>query len=138
MSLEKNLTQELWRRFMPERNRISNRVGTDLFSMQVYDKKPDFNHFDPTSEFTKWATIEVRDHLHIPEGLHPYILCEGLYAVFIHTGIPQQFSKTFNSIFDQWFPVSGYELDHREHFERLPKDYSPVDPSAREEMWGTC
>jgi len=135
MSVENDLTEELWRRFMPERKRISNPVGTDLFSMQVYDIKPDFVHFDPSSDFTKWAAIEVSDHLHVPKGLYPYVLNGGLYAVFIHQGTPQQFRNTFSYIFEHWIPASEYELDHREHFERLPLDYSPFDPEAKEEVW---
>ena len=37
MSVEENRTAELWRSFMPERKNIRNSIGTDLYSVQLYD-----------------------------------------------------------------------------------------------------
>lgn len=135
MSWIENHTSELWSGFMPQRKRILNSRGTNLFSMQVYQHKPDFMKFDPAMPFTKWAAVEVRDHQHIPKGLHPYVIKGGLYAVFNHRGTPQQFPKTFDYIFSKWFPESDYDPDHREHFEVLPEHYRPNDPEATEEVW---
>jgi len=103
--------------------------------MQVYDTYTDAHSFKPSTEFAKWAAVEVVDHINLPEGLSPYVLQGGLYAVFIHKGTPEQFKITFEYIFQQWFPNSGYKLDHREHFELLPENYRPDNPEAVEEIW---
>ena len=135
MSLAANRTHELWSSFMPISKKVSNAVSTDLYSMQLYEKNLDFKTMKPTTTFTKWAAVEVRDHSKIPEELEPYVLNKGLYAVFVHQGLPQDFPKTFSYIFDQWLPNSKYELDDREHFELLPETYRPDDPLAKEEVW---
>lgn len=135
MSMAKNRTQELWASFMPLKNTIKNTVSTDLYSMQVYEKGSDFKTMKPTSVFTKWAAVEVSDHLTIPKGLNPYELHGGLYAVFIHKGLPADFHKTFGYIFQEWLPKAPYHIDDREHFELLPENYRPDDPEAEEEIW---
>ena len=135
MSLAANRTHELWSSFMPLRKKVSNAVSTDLYSMQLYEKNLDFKTMKPTTTFTKWAAVEVRNHSKIPEELKPYVLNQGLYAVFVHEGLPQEFPKTFSYIFDQWLPKSIYGLDDREHFELLPETYRPDDPLAKEEVW---
>lgn len=135
MSYDNNQTASLWQGFMPLKKQISNLKSTKLYAMQVYSEKPDFRNADPSVVFTKWAAVEVCDHSIIPENLHPYVLEGGLYAVFIHRGTPDQFQKTFDYIFLHWLPQSGYEMDHREHFELLPNNYKPDDPEAKEEIW---
>jgi len=135
MSMANNRTQELWSSFMPLKKTIKNNVGTDLYSMQVYDNGTDFKTMKPTSVFTKWAAIEVSDHIGIPDKLNSYMLNAGLYAVFIHKGLPQDFYKTFGYIFEEWLPRADYEIDQREHFELLPENYRPDDPMAEEEIW---
>jgi AraC family transcriptional regulator len=135
MSLTGNRTYELWRGFMPERKKISNAVSGDLFSMQVYDMDYNFNNLDPGKEFDKWAVMEVTDIETIPEGMEPFILKGGLYAVFIHKGPASSGEYTFRYIFDTWLPGSGYKIDYRPHFEILGEKYKHEDPSSEEEIW---
>ncbi len=66
----------------------------------------------------------------------PDILKGGLYAVFIHKGLPQDFPGTAQYIFGSWLPNSEYELDQREHFELLGSKYKTNDPTSKEEVWG--
>ena len=135
MSFANNRTYELWSSFMPLRKKITNTVSTNLYSMQLYGEVLDYNKFDPESTFTKWAAVEIKDNSKTPEGLFPYVLNKGLYAVFIHKGTPQDFPKTFSYIFEKWLPGSKYEVDLREHFELIPETYRPDDPNAVEEVW---
>lgn len=135
MSLVNNLTKKLWQSFMPFRKEIKNAVGSDLYSMQVYDQLLDVKNFNPNIEFTKWATIEVNDFSLIPDGMEVYELNGGLYAVFLHKGPPSTFQKTFQFIFGHWLPNSEYELDYREHFEVLGEKYKNNDPDSEEEVW---
>ena len=57
MSLANNRTAELWKSFMPHRKLIKNTVGSDLYSMQVYDDSLNFKDFNPQTEFRKFALI---------------------------------------------------------------------------------
>ena len=135
MSLANNQTFALWQSFRQRQKEIKNPAGTDLHSIQVYPA--DFNprSFTPHTVFEKWAAIEVLSLDDIPEGLAHFELHGGLYAVFLHRGTPQQFSATWQYIFFEWLPQSGYKLDHRPHFEVLGSKYKNNDATSEEEVW---
>ena len=135
MSLKNDRPRELWSGFMPERNKINNTLGSQLFSIQIYDESLDFKDFNSQIEFTKAAMVEVSEFETIPKEMEQRILTGDLYAVFIHKGTAASFSKTAQYIFGQWLPNSDYELDKRAHFELLEPAYNPVDENSEEEVW---
>ncbi len=135
MNLADNKTSELWQGFMQQKNQIKNALGSDLYSIQIYDYSVDFKDFNPLTKFEKWAAIEVSDFNTIPEGMKSFTLKSGLYAVFIHKGAANEFQKTFQFIFGQWLPTSKYNLDDRPHFELLGKKYKNNHPNSEEEVW---
>lgn len=132
MSRIEDGTGELWRSFMPRRGEVAQRTASEYISMQVYGRGDVV--LDPATVFTKWAVVEVDEHVDIPDGMDVYTLDGGLYAIFIHHGPAAAFMKTMQFIYGEWLPDSGFELDQREHFEILPDNYSPMDPNAREEV----
>jgi AraC family transcriptional regulator len=134
MSLAGDRTTELWRRFMPRRNEIEGRTDSSFISMQIYGDGPS-PLVAPERPFEKWAAVQVANHDHVPEGMEPYTMRGGRYALFLHKGPASTFPETIKFIFVEWLPASGYALDDREHFEVLPADYSPIDPQAEEEVW---
>lgn len=134
MSLIENKTSELWRNFMMDRKKISNPIGTDLYSMQLYGPQY-FDLFSPATEFEKWATTEVTDFDHLPEGMESFLLNSGLYAVFTHKGPASAGFETFGYIFGKWLPESVYALDDRPHFEILGEKYKNDAADSEEEIW---
>jgi len=134
MSFSNNLTYELWRSFMPRRKEIQRNIGTDLYSVQLYEPLF-FEHFNPDSLFEKWAAIEVTDFEAVPDGMEAFTLPGGLYAVFIYKGAPGAASETFRYILGTWVPESGYVLDNRPHFELLGEKYKKDDPDSEEKIW---
>jgi len=135
MSYSNNRTIELWRSFMPRKKEIRNQVGSELYSMQIYNGVFDFQNFNQNDTFTKWAAIEVTDFEHIPKEMESYTLKGGLYAVFTYKGSLIDFQRTFQSIFDVWLPNSDYQIDDREHFELLGEKYKNESPDSEEEIW---
>ena len=133
MSVINNKTGQLWGQFSPQIKTIQNRVSTDKISMQVYPKTY-FQQFNPTTEFTKWATVEVGNFENLVEGLHSYILEGGLYAVFDYKGSSAD-NSIFQYIFMEWLPKSEYEIDNRPHFEVLGAKYKNNSPDSEEEIW---
>ncbi|HMK06617.1 MAG TPA: GyrI-like domain-containing protein [Flavobacterium sp.] len=134
MSFSANKTVELWRNFMPRRNEITNTIGTDLYSVQIYSSRF-FEAINPNAEFQKWATMEVSDLGQIPDGMEPFTLHSGIYAVFQYKGNPTEADETFKYIFGTWIPASDYVLDDRPHFEILGEKYKNGDPDSEEEIW---
>ncbi len=135
MSYVTNKTGELWRSFMPRRKEINNNIGSELYSMQIYRGIFDFQNFNPSNIFTKWAAVEVTDFEQIPEDMKNYTLKGGLYAVFTHKGSSLDFQRTFQYIFGEWLPNSDYTVDDREHFELLGEKYKNESPDSEEEIW---
>lgn len=133
MNLIHNQTGVLWGKFMPRRNEIVNNLTSDKISLQVYDLSY-FEEFNPANEFEKWASVEVKDFDHVPEGMETFNLSGGLYAVFNYKGSSTD-GSIFQYIFSQWIPNSEYQLDDRPHFEVLGEKYKNNDPNSEEEIW---
>lgn len=119
---------------MPRRKEISNAVGNDLFSLQMYPEGF-YADFDPSGEFEKWAAVEVAGFDAIPDGMEALELPGGQYAVFVYKGTPEDAGPFYNYIFNEWLPASGYVLDNRPHFELLGDKYRHGDPESEEEVW---
>lgn len=132
MSYAENKTFALWQGFMKERKTITNTLSSELISLQIFPKN--FDGFAHTP-FTKWACTAVTDFNNVPESMETLILTEGLYAVFLHKGLPQDFAKTVDFIFKTWLPNSEYQLDNRPHFELLGEKYSNHSPLSEEEVF---
>ena len=133
MSLAANRTSQLWASFMPRRHEIRHTLSSDLISLQIYPTSY-FTHFSPLNNFEKWACMEVNPSFPIPQGMESLILPGGLYAVFNYQGLSSD-PQIFQYIFGSWLPSSGYELDHRPHFEVLGEKYKNNDPHSEEEIW---
>lgn len=133
-TLSQNQTTALWQRFMPLRKHITGTASPNLYAVHVYDA-PLSESFTPETPFAQWAAVEVAADAPVPEQLQTLTLAGGLYAVFVHKGLPNDFACTMQYIYEEWMPQSGYVPDHRPHFEVMPPDYSPTDPEAEEEVW---
>ena len=130
-----NKTGELWKSFMPRLKEIKNKISADLFSVQIYNADYNFNQFDPSIQFTKWAAAEVSSFKKVPADMETLIINAGLYAIFLHKGSNLN-NSTHQYIFQKWLPTSEkYILDARPHFEVLGEKYKNGDPSSEEEIW---
>lgn len=134
MSLANNKTRALWQSFMPERSKIRNSIGQELYSIEVYP--PDyFDKFDVHVELEKWAAVEVTDFDAVPDGMNTLRVPAGLYAVFVHRGTASSGPKTYQYILTSWLPNSAYMLDARPHFAVMGERYKGEDPDSEEEFW---
>ena len=134
MSFANNKTVELWKSFMPRRKEITNAIGTDLYSIQIYAPLF-FQNFNLHAGFEKLALSEVIDFEHVPDSMQTFILQGGLYAVFLYKGDASNAAQTFQHILFTWLPASNYILDTRPHFEILGDKYKNGDPDSEEEIW---
>ena len=135
MSTAHDRSPELWRAFMPNRRKIENGVSEDVYSIQEFDRLPDFTITVSEELYTNWALKEVSSIESIPDGMISYRLGAGLYAVFLHKGTPAEFPATAKFIFQTWLPASGYRIENRPFFQVLTPAYNPGDPASEEEMY---
>lgn len=95
---------------MSRRNEIENVTGNELYSIEVYPESY-FESFNPDKVFDKWAAVEISDFSKIPEGMDYLIIPPDLYAIFIHKGPESEGPKTYEYIFREWLPASGFGLN---------------------------
>ena len=134
MSFSYNKTHELWSSFMPRRREIKNNIGTELYSIEVYEQLY-FNNFNPEKEFDKWAAVEVIDFETVPDDMETLTSPSGLYAVFIHKGSADKAPETYRYIFGTWLPASDFLLDVRPHFAVMGEKYKNDETDSEEEVW---
>lgn len=136
MSLAADQTFALWSGFMPQRNRIADPAGNELYSVRVYDHAAEyFSDFVPGRLFDKWAAVAVEAGSLIPEGMESLTIPSGLYAVFPYKGPSSAAGPTYRHIYMEWLPGSGYFLDERPHFEIMGEKYRHESPDSEEEIW---
>jgi AraC family transcriptional regulator len=134
MSFADNKTTTLWQSFMPLRKSVSNSVGLDLYSVEIYPPRF-FDIFDPHAAFEKWAAIEVSGFENIPSEMKELTLTSGLYAVFLHKGPASEGPRTYDYIFTTWLASAPFVLDNRPHLAVMGENYKNNDPSSEEDLW---
>ena len=135
MNFLNNQTQALWQSFMPRKKEIQNTIGTELYSVEVYDSLSYFDSFSPATEFDKWAAVKVTNMTSVPEEMEALTIPAGLYAVFPFKGMASEAQAMYQFILGTWIPNSIYELDHRPHFAVMGEKYKNNDPDSEEELW---
>lgn len=135
-SLANDKTGALWQSFMPKRDEIKNRKNKEYFSVQIYEGGLKPQSFTEDTMFEKWAAVEVNEAEGFPTNMEALTIPAGKYAVFIHHGLANEFSKSLRYIYESWMPSSGFQLDNRPHFEVMgDKYYGPTDANSEEEIW---
>lgn len=135
-SLANNQAAALWQAFMPRRHEIQNVVGEHKLCVHIYPPDLNLAGFNPATEFTTWAAVEVDSYAEPLDNMQTLVLPAGQYAVFIHRGTVKDFQKTIQYIHGEWFPSSSYQLDDRPHFEWLDERYKgPNNTESLEEVW---
>ena len=135
MSFSNNTTKELWQSFIPQKTKIQNAIGNELYSVEVYPSQNFLKEFDPSNSFEKWAAVRVSNFDFVPEGLEPLVIPKGLYAVFVYQGKASQAASAYQYIFNTWLPNSGYTLDNRPHFALMGEKYKNESTDSEEELW---
>lgn len=134
MSFADNQAYRLWNTFMPRLKEINGRIGNELYNLQLYPENF-FESFNRAKSFEKWAAVEVIDADNLPDGLTPFYLEGGLYAVFHYKGSGEDAPEIYRKILLEWVPANGFEIDTRPHFEVMGSKYQRGNPESEEEIW---
>ncbi len=133
MSFSDNQTVALWRSFVPRRKEIRDFASPELYSVEIYPVGF-FDQFNPQTSFEKWAAVEVKDYVTVPDGMETLVLSGGLYAVVLHKGAASAVMQTYRDILQNWLPNSGFILDHRPHYTVMGERYKNENPDSEEEI----
>ncbi len=123
MRLMEDKILQLFSGFMPQIKPITHRKNTEILCLQIYSDPFDYLNFDTNAKFNKWASVEITDETIVEPNMQRLDGPAGFYAVFLHTGLPSEFLKTYDYICLEWFPKSIYKPDNRPYFEVMGEKY---------------
>jgi AraC family transcriptional regulator len=108
ITMKHNLIPKLWESFGTRGNEIKNRIKKDVALGVSFDMEEK----DGVYEFVHLVGFVVSDTKAIPEGMTYKKIAAHTYAKFTHRGPLADLSKTYDKIFVEWLPTSGYVYDN--------------------------
>lgn len=85
--------------------------------------------------FTYLAGMEVSPNQPTQPGFVSRDVPEADYAVFEHHGSLESLGKTYDSIYGNWLPTSGYERKNSDDFEKYDERFAFGQPESIMEIW---
>ena len=116
-----------WQQFAPHIGKIPGHVGWTCYGVC-------FN-FDGAGNMDYMCGVEVSADSVVPEGLSQLQVAEQRYAVFTHRGHISTIGGTWEAIFKQWMPASGYTGVKAPQFETYGSDFDSRSGDGVVEIW---
>jgi AraC family transcriptional regulator len=116
-----------WQRFLPHFGHVPGQIGNTAYGV-MYNTDDD-NNFDYI------AGVEVPDFSKMPPDLDRVRIPEQRYVVFSHPGHISEIRRTWNTIWNKWFPESGHEPADGPVFERYGETFDPQTGNGGFELW---
>lgn len=108
----------LWQRFIPHIDHIHGRIGGNTYGV-CYNGNGEGN-------FDYICGVAVSSISDLPGDFKTVKLYSGKYAVFRHVGHISGIRATRNTIWNKWFPESGYEAAAAPDFECYSANFNPT------------
>lgn len=128
-------TISLWQKFMPVRMSVQQRENDLVYSIDIYPEGFFSGPVQFERQFDKWAAMNWKDSVKLPDDWEYLTIPAGLYAVFHFRGNQQNAPEFYRNIFMQWLPEAGYVTDDRPHFALMGEKYKNGDPNSEEDIW---
>ncbi len=119
--------QRQWRRLWPYLGSLPNQIGTVTYGLQYGETK------DHSSDYM--CAVEVDGFSGLPPELDRVQLPEQTYAVFAHDGDVTTLPQTRTSVWNDWYPRSGYSAAQTPAFERYGEAFDPASGQGDMEIW---
>lgn len=116
-----------WRRLVPYMGSIQNQVGKISYGVVCSS--------DAVGNAEYMCGLEVMEFSGLPPEMDRLRIPEQTYAVFSHDGHISTLQNTWQSIWDDWYPDSGYEAANTPDFERYGEGYSQEAGIGGIEIW---
>lgn len=85
--------------------------------------------------FEYMAGVEVESFDNLPNDVGRMRVPEQTYAVFTHRGHVSETGRTWNYIWREWLPASGYEDADTPPLERFDERFNPDTGNGEFEIW---
>jgi AraC family transcriptional regulator len=116
-----------WQRFLPHLNYIPGQLGRTAYGVCC--------NSDDAGNFDYVCGVEVKDFARVSADWSRVRIPEQRYAVFHHREHISAIRSTWNTIWNNWLPESGYEVVDAPSFERYGDDFDSVTGTGGFEIW---
>ena len=123
---------KLWTDYYKNKHSISGKIGVGEYGITTMSE--DYN---PETQvgYRYMVATTVKSTKKIPEGMIAHTVPAANYAIFEHHGLVSGIEKTYNYIFGEWLPQSGYEVEQKDVFEYYGKKYKHNSDDSIAEIW---
>lgn len=116
-----------WQRFLPHFGHIPGQAGNVAYGVMY--------NADDEGNFEYLCGAEVSDFARVPAELARLRVPEQRYVVFTHPGHISEIRRTWNTVWNKWFPESGHEVADGPYFERYGENFDPKTGEGSIELW---
>jgi len=116
-----------WQRFLPHLGQIPGQLGGTAYGVCC--------NSDDAGNFDYVCGVEVEDFSRLPADWTRVRIPEQRYAIFLQREHISAIRSTWNTIWNNWLPESGYEVVDAPNFERYGDDFDSATGTGGFEIW---
>lgn len=116
-----------WQRFLPHMGQIPGQLGGTAYGVCC--------NSDDAGNIDYVCGVEVQDFSRLPADWSRVRIPEQRYAVFHQREHISTIRSTWNTIWNNWLPESGYEVVDAPHFERYGDDFDSATGTGGFQIW---
>jgi AraC family transcriptional regulator len=116
-----------WQRFGPHIGHIPGQIGRTAYGVLC--------NGDDAGNIEYIAGVEVSDFANTPKDWSRIRIPEQRYAVFAHRDHISTIRRVWSTIYNKWFPESGYKHVEGPEFERYSEQFDPISGNGGFEIW---
>lgn len=117
----------IWARLGPYIGRVPGEIEGAAYGLCC--------RFGADGAFDYLAGVAVTDPGAVPAELDRFLFDPQRYAVFAHRGHVSSIQQTFETIWNEWLPNSGFASADTPFFERYGAEFDPVTGNGGFEIW---
>jgi AraC family transcriptional regulator len=115
-----------WGEFQPWLGHVPGQRGNTAYGVLYNDNESGVDYL---------TGVEVASTAGLPDTLAHLAIAPQCYAVFQHRGHVSTISSTWQAIWSEWFPRSGYQAVAAPMLETYPEMFDPVTGNGGFEIW---
>jgi AraC family transcriptional regulator len=116
-----------WQRFLPYLGQIPGQLGGTAYGVRCVS--------DDAGNFDYVCGVEVKDFSRLPADWSGVHIPEHRYAIFRQRNHISTIRSTWNAIWNNWLPESGYEVADAPDFECYSEDFDAATGTGGFEIW---
>ena len=116
-----------WQRFLPHLGQIPGQLGRTAYGVRC--------NSDEAGNFDYVCGVGMRDFSRLPADWSRVRIPEQRYAIFLQREHISTIRSTWNTIWNNWLPESGYEVVDAPNFERYGDDFDSATGTGGFEIW---